>query len=115
MVRAFNSGTINLARGLDLGQATTTQQPIYVAPSARNNFNPALDFTDDFMFNDGRLVQTTDGLTMIAVGDTDVTGGVRTLYASGDNMNDPTMDLDGTWISPWFDGGGSRMCSTANW
>ncbi|MEZ4622402.1 MAG: hypothetical protein R2867_43825 [Caldilineaceae bacterium] len=82
--------------GLDLGQATTTQQPIYVAPSARNNFNPALDFTDDFMFNDGRLVQTTDGLTMIAVGDTDVTGGVRTLYASGDNMNDPTMDLDGT-------------------
>ncbi|MEZ4706747.1 MAG: choice-of-anchor D domain-containing protein [Caldilineaceae bacterium] len=92
---------------LDLSQATTGQRPTYRDGTARSNFNPTLDFTDDFLFNTGRVVQTTDDLTMIAVGDTDVTGGVRTIYASGDNYNDPTMDLDGTWISPWFDGGGT--------
>ncbi|MCB0110433.1 MAG: DUF642 domain-containing protein, partial [Caldilineaceae bacterium] len=92
---------------LDLSQATTGQRPTYRAGTPRSNFNPALDFADDFLFNSGRVVETTDDLTMIAVGNTDVVGGVRTLYASGDNYNDPTMDLDGTWISPWFDGGGT--------
>ncbi|MEZ4861110.1 MAG: choice-of-anchor D domain-containing protein [Caldilineaceae bacterium] len=93
--------------GLDLTQTTAGQKPTYRAGTARSNFNPALDFADDFLFNSGRVVETTDDLTMIAVGNTDVVGGVRTLYASGDNYNDPTMDLDGTWISPWFDGGGT--------
>ncbi|MCE7989582.1 MAG: DUF642 domain-containing protein [Caldilinea sp. CFX5] len=93
--------------GLDLTQTTTGQKPTYRAGVARGNFNPALDFSDDFIRNTSRVVQTTDDLTFVAVGDTDVTGGVRTLMGMGDNYNDPTIDLDGTWISPWYDGGGS--------
>ena len=92
---------------LDLTQTTAGQKPTYRAGSARSNFNPALDFSDDFIRNTNRVVQTTDDLTMIAVGNTDVTGGVRTLIGLGDNYNDPTIDLDGTWISPSFDGGGT--------
>ena len=93
--------------GLDLTQTTAGQKPTYRSGVARGNFNPTLDFSDDFIRNTSRVVQTTDDLTMIAVGDTDVTGGVRTLIGMGDNYNDPTIDLDGTWISPWFDGGGT--------
>jgi hypothetical protein len=92
---------------LDLTQTTAGQKPTYRAGVARGNFNPALDFNDDFIRNTNRVVQTSDDLTMIAVGDTDVVGGVRTLIGMGDNYNDPTIDLDGTWISPWFDGGGT--------
>lgn len=92
---------------LDLTQTTVGQQPTYRAGTARGNFNPTLEFADDFIRNTSRVLQTTDDMTMIAVGDTDVTGGVRTLIGIGDNYNDPTIDLDGTWISPWFDSGGS--------
>ena len=95
------------ANGLDLTQTTVGQKPTFREGVARGNFNPSLDFNDDFIRNTNRVVQVTDDLTFIAVGDTNVTGGVRTLYGMGDNYNDPTMDLDGTWISPWFDGGGS--------
>ena len=93
--------------GLDLTQSTAAQKPTFRAGVARGNFNPTLDFNDDFIRNTSRVVQTTDDLTMIAVGDTNVTGGLRTLYGMGDNYNDPTMDLEATWISPFYDGGGT--------
>ncbi|MCG8330514.1 MAG: hypothetical protein MI974_22645, partial [Chitinophagales bacterium] len=91
-------------QSLHLSQTTASQQPTYVDGSEVTNFNPALDFNDDFLTNLGQVVQTSDDFTMIAVGATDVTGGIRTIYSYGDNGNDPTMDLEGTWISPWLDG-----------
>ncbi len=92
--------------GFHLIQPTGSQQPTYESGLARTNYNPALRFNDDFLRNTSRILQTTDGMTMIGVGDSDVTGGIRSLIAMGDNYNDPTIDLYGTSILARFDGGG---------
>ena len=92
--------------GFHLTQSTPAQQPTYEAGLARTNYNPALRFNDDFLRNTSRILQTTDGMTMMGVGNSDVTGGIRSLIAMGDNYNDPAIDLYGTSILARFDGGG---------
>ncbi|MEM7131246.1 MAG: BspA family leucine-rich repeat surface protein [Chloroflexota bacterium] len=93
--------------GFDVTQATGTQQPLYRDGTEATNFNPALEFNDDFMNNTSRIMQTTDGMSMFSVGTTEVLAGIRTILASGDNYNDPTMDLEGTFWSPFLDGSGN--------
>ncbi|MEM6698406.1 MAG: hypothetical protein AAF599_08420, partial [Bacteroidota bacterium] len=102
-ISQWNDLTVN---GFDLTQATATQQPTYVEGTASTNYNPALDFNDDFLNNTNRIVQTTDGLTMISVASTDVLNGLRTVIGMGDNYNDPVVDLQSTLISPFMDGSG---------
>jgi hypothetical protein len=77
------------------------QTPVYLAGTAATNFNPALDFTNDYLINTNRIVQTTDGLSLFSVGATRVFNGVRTMYSLGTNGNEPTVDLEATWISPY--------------
>ncbi|MGH1434481.1 MAG: hypothetical protein ACRBG0_08485, partial [Lewinella sp.] len=84
--------------------AAPADAPVVVAGTKETNYNTSLDFAGDYMTNQNRIVPIGSDLTMIAVGITDVLSGVRTLYSFGDNANDPTMDLQSNFISPFCDG-----------
>jgi hypothetical protein len=98
--------------GFHLTQATAAQQPTYETGLARTNYNPALRYNDDFLRNTSRILQTTDGVTMFGIGDSEVTSGIRSLISMGNNYNDPTIDLYGSSILAWFDSGGSALAFT---
>ena len=103
-ISQWNDQTLN---AFDLTQVTASQQPLYREGTAATNFNPGLQFNDDFLNNTSRIVETTDGLSMFSIASTEVTGGIRTVIGMGDNYNDPTFDLEATWISPFLDGSGN--------
>ncbi|WP_367390798.1 hypothetical protein [Lewinella sp. LCG006] len=83
---------------------TAADAPTVVAGTKETNYNTSLDFVGDYMTNQNRIVPIGSDLTMIAVGVTDILSGIRTLYSFGDNANDPTMDLQSNFISPFCDG-----------
>ncbi|HEX8998321.1 MAG TPA: hypothetical protein VGB07_00385, partial [Blastocatellia bacterium] len=88
--------------GLHVTANTAGQKPVFQTSSAATNFNPYLDFTSDYLINTNQIVQTTDSLTMISVGTTRVLSGVRTMYSLGNNGNEPTVDLESNFISPFY-------------
>ncbi len=88
-------------RELHVTPNSAGQTPVYLTGTAATNFNPALDFTNDYLINTNRIVETTDGLSLFSVGATRVFNGVRTMYSLGTNGNEPTVDLESTWISPY--------------
>lgn len=79
-------------------------EPVYLDGTAVTNFNPSLDFDGDNMTNPNQVIVQGTDITMFAVGLTDVTTGLHSIYALGDNANDPAMNLNGAMISPTIDG-----------
>ena len=103
-VSQWNDQSLN---AFDLTQVTASQQPLYREGTAGSNFNPGLQFNDDFLNNTSRIVETSDGLSMFSIGSIDAIGGINTLLALGDNYNDPALALLGTAAFPFLDGSGS--------
>ena len=90
--------------GLHVTAVSAAQKPTLLGGTTQTNFNPSLDFNSDYLINLSRVVQTTDGVSMYSVGSTRVLSGVRTMYSLGTNGNEPTVDLEATWISPYNTG-----------
>jgi len=67
-------------QALHVTAVSAAQKPTFLAGTAQTNFNPVLDFNNDYLINTNRIVQTTDGVSLFSVGATHVFGGVRTMY-----------------------------------
>lgn len=84
--------------------ASGAERPTFVQGSRATNFNPALDFSNNYMTNPSQVVPAGSDMTMFAVGMSNGTAGVKTIYAYGDNGNDPALNVDGSQVSPSADG-----------
>ncbi len=83
-------------------------QPTYSIGNEALNFNPGIFFnragSGDYLLNTSQVLQAPDDITMFAASTTVSTGGIRSVYCFGSNGNDPTMDQQNDFISPFSNG-----------
>jgi uncharacterized repeat protein (TIGR01451 family) len=88
--------------GLDV-VPTSGRDATYRAGTAQTNYNPYLDFLNDYMVNYSQIMPVFSDMTMLGVGYKTASGGIDTLFSTGDNGNDPTLDVTNLDFNPWAD------------
>lgn len=88
--------------GLDV-VPTSGREPTYRDGTAKTNYNPYLDFLNDYMVNYSQIMPVYSDVTMLGVGYKSATGGIDTILSTGDNGNDPTLDVTNLDFNPWSD------------
>ncbi|MEZ4861111.1 MAG: DUF642 domain-containing protein [Caldilineaceae bacterium] len=88
--------------GLDV-VPTSGREPIYRDGTAKTNYNPYLDFLNDYMANYSQIMPVYSDVTILGVGYKSATGGIDTILSTGDNGNDPTLDVTNLDFNPWSD------------
>jgi uncharacterized repeat protein (TIGR01451 family) len=88
--------------GLDVAP-TSGREAVYRDGTAQTNYNPYLDFLNDYMANYSQVMPVYSDVTMLGVGYKTATGGIDTILSTGDNGNDPTLDVTNLDFNPWSD------------
>lgn len=88
--------------GLDM-IPTSGREATYRAGTAQTNYNPYLDFLNDYMVNYSQIMPVQSDMTMLAAGYKTANGGIDTIFSTGDNGNDPTLDVTNLDFNPWSD------------
>ncbi|MEO8082555.1 MAG: FG-GAP-like repeat-containing protein, partial [Ardenticatenales bacterium] len=99
---AIKRWTDRSGRGLDLAPLPG-REPTYRAGTATSNYNPYADFLGDYIWSPMTVMTRTASVTMLGVGFKTATNGIDTILSTGNNGNDPTLDVTNLNFNPWSD------------